>query len=184
MPPAFQAFQCTIDLVTLQVNHFVSTKEIELGPYRSWQQYDHRIASTVIPARPCRLEGGLKKPRTLTTIVVFSIVYFVAGKLGLSAAYVHPSASAVWPCTGIALTALLILGYEIWPGIFLGAFLVNITTAGSALVCLGIAAGNTLEALAGAYLVTRFAGMDEMRWSARRMSFDSHCSLKHGRHRD
>jgi diguanylate cyclase (GGDEF)-like protein len=100
----------------------------------------------------------LKKPHTSTTIAVLSIVYFAAGKLGLSAAYVHPSASAVWPCTGIALTALLVLGYDVWPGIFLGAFLVNITTAGSVLVCLGIAAGNTLEALAGAYLVHRFAG--------------------------
>jgi diguanylate cyclase (GGDEF)-like protein len=99
----------------------------------------------------------LKKPHVSTTIAVLSIVYFVAGKLGLSVAYVHPSATAVWPCTGIALTALLVLGYEVWPGIFLGAFLVNITTAGSVLVCLGIGAGNTLEALAGAYLVNRFA---------------------------
>src|ERR1700688_696579 len=93
--------------------------------------------STVIPARLCRLGGGLKKPRTSATIVVFSIVYFAASKLVLSAAYVHPSASAVWPCTGIALAALLVLGYDVWPGIFLGAFLVNITTAGSRL-CLGL----------------------------------------------
>jgi diguanylate cyclase (GGDEF)-like protein len=99
----------------------------------------------------------VKKPHLSLTIGVLSIVYFAAGKLGLSVAYVHPSATAIWPCTGIALTAQLILGYEIWPGIFLGAFLVNITTAGSILVCLGISAGNTLEALAGAYLVNRFA---------------------------
>jgi diguanylate cyclase (GGDEF)-like protein len=113
--------------------------------------------STVIPARPYWFEGGLKKLHTSATIVVLSIVYFAAGKLGLSVAYVHPSATAVWPCTGIALVALLVQGYELWPGIFLGAFLVNITTAGSVLVCLGIAAGNTSEALAGAYLVNRFA---------------------------
>ena len=100
----------------------------------------------------------MKKPHTSATIVVLSIVYFAAGKLGLSVAYVHPSATAVWPCTGIALAALLVLGYEVWPGILLGAFLVNITTAGSALVCLGIAVGNTLESLVGAYLVNRFAG--------------------------
>ena len=99
----------------------------------------------------------MKKPHTFTRIAVLSIVYFAAGKLGLSVAYLHPSATAIWPCTGIALTALFVFGYEAWPGIFLGAFVVNITTAGSVLVCLGIAAGNTLEALAGTHLVNRFA---------------------------
>jgi diguanylate cyclase (GGDEF)-like protein len=63
----------------------------------------------------------------------------------------------VWPPTGIALAALLILGYEVWPGVLLGAFLVNITTAGSVATSAGIALGNTLEALVGCYLVNRFA---------------------------
>jgi integral membrane sensor domain MASE1 len=63
----------------------------------------------------------------------------------------------VWPGTGIALAAILLLGYRVWPGVFLGAFAVNLTTAGSILSSLGIASGNTLEALLGAYLVTRFA---------------------------
>ena len=81
----------------------------------------------------------------------------MAGKLGLSMAFVHPSSTAVWPATGIALAAFLILGYRVWPGIFIGAFLVNITTAGSALTSLGVATGNTLEGLVGAYLIVRFA---------------------------
>ncbi|HTX16383.1 MAG TPA: MASE1 domain-containing protein [Candidatus Baltobacteraceae bacterium] len=84
-------------------------------------------------------------------------VYFIAGKLGLSMAFVHPSSTAVWPATGITLAALLIFGYRVWPGIFIGAFLVNITTAGSVSTSLGVAAGNTLEGLAAAYLVIRFA---------------------------
>jgi integral membrane sensor domain MASE1 len=54
------------------------------------------------------------------------------------------------------LAAVLLFGYGVWPGIFLGAFAVNPTTAGSILSSLGIATGNTLEALAGAYLVVRF----------------------------
>ncbi len=83
--------------------------------------------------------------------------YFLAGKLGLRLAMVHPSATAVWPPAGIALAALLTLGYEVWPAIFAGAFLVNLTTAGSIATCLGIAAGNTLEGLVGAYLVNRWA---------------------------
>ena len=48
-------------------------------------------------------------------------------------------------------------GYRLWPGVWLGAFLVNITTAGSVLTTIGIAAGNTLEAVLGAWLVDRFA---------------------------
>ncbi len=84
-------------------------------------------------------------------------VYVLAGKLGLSLAFVHASASAVWPPTGIALAAFLMLGYRAWPAIFAGAFVVNITTAGSAATSLGIAAGNTLEGMLGAYLANRFA---------------------------
>src|SRR6266850_2565308 len=86
------------------------------------------------------------------------VVYFLAGKLGLAYAIVHASATPVWPPTGIALAAVLLLGRGVWPAIFAGAFVVNLTTAGSVLSSLGIAAGNTLEALVGAFLVERFAG--------------------------
>jgi signal transduction histidine kinase len=85
------------------------------------------------------------------------LVYFLVCKLGLRLAIVHPSATAVWPGTGIALAAILLFGYEVWPGIFLGAFAVNLTTAGSLVSSFGIAFGNTLEAALGAYLVIRFA---------------------------
>jgi diguanylate cyclase (GGDEF)-like protein len=85
-------------------------------------------------------------------------VYVVAGKLSLRLAFIHPSASVVWPPTGIALAALLILGLRLWPAILAGAFVVNVTTAGSALTSLGIATGNTLEAVVGSWLVARFAG--------------------------
>lgn len=84
-------------------------------------------------------------------------VYFIAGKLGLRLAYVHACTSAVWPCTGIALAGLLMFGYRLWPAILAGAFLVNFTTTSSVWVSLGISAGNTLEAVAGCYLITRFA---------------------------
>ena len=99
-----------------------------------------------------------KQRQKLTTIVVLAGIYFVSGKLGLTMAFVHPSATAVWPPAGFALAALMILGYEVWPGVWLGAFLVNLATTGSVIVCAGIATGNTLEGLAGAYLVNKFAG--------------------------
>jgi signal transduction histidine kinase len=92
----------------------------------------------------------------LTLAALFG-VYVVAGKLGLSLAFAHANASPVWPPTGIALAALLTLGYRVWPAIFAGSFCVNITTAGSVATSIGIAGGNTLEALLGAYLVNRYA---------------------------
>ena len=97
---------------------------------------------------------ALKK---LALIVFLAGVYFVAGKLGLQLAFVNASATAVWPPTGITLAAFLILGYHIWPGILLGAFLVNLATAGSVATSLAIGVGNTLEGLLGAYLINRFA---------------------------
>lgn len=95
--------------------------------------------------------------RSLATVVGLAAVYFGAAKLGLSLAFVNPSATAVWPPTGIALAAFLIFGARVWPAILVGAFVANLTTAGSVATSIGIAAGNTLEGLVAAYLVDRFA---------------------------
>jgi signal transduction histidine kinase len=92
----------------------------------------------------------------LTLAALFGC-YVVAGKVGLSLASVHESVSPVWPPTGIALAALLTRGTRVWPAIFTGAFVVNVTTIDAATVSLAIATGNTLEALLGAYLVERYA---------------------------
>jgi PAS domain S-box-containing protein len=100
------------------------------------------------PASPARL---------IVACIIVAASYVLAGKVGLTLAFINPSASAVWPPSGIALAALLIFGPGVWPGVFAGAFLVNESTAGSLATSLGIAAGNTLEGLAGAYLVSHFA---------------------------
>ena len=96
--------------------------------------------------------------KTAGAILAATAVYFCAGKFGLSLAFAHPSASAVWPASGIALALLLLWGRWLWPGIFLGAFLVNVTTLGSVPTSLGIAASTTLEALLGLWSVNLFAG--------------------------
>lgn len=92
--------------------------------------------------------------------------YFGVAKLGLAFAFANTSVTAIWPPTGLALAAVLLLGYRIWPGVFLGAFLANVTTAGSLAAVGGIATGNTLEALCGAYLLRRVRfrpSLDRMR---------------------
>jgi PAS domain S-box-containing protein len=94
---------------------------------------------------------------TAGLIFALGFFYFCAGSFGLSLASIHPSASAVWPASGIALATILLWGYWLWPGIFLGAFLVNLAAQGSLTTALGIAAGNTFEAILAAALVCRFA---------------------------
>ena len=90
-------------------------------------------------------------------LAALTVAYVLAGKLGLLFASVHASATAVWPPSGIALAALLLLGARMWPAVAVGAFLVNVTTAGSVATSLGIALGNTLEAVIGCWLVERLA---------------------------
>jgi len=99
-----------------------------------------------------------RRVNLLLSFTVLAATYYIAGKLGLCLAFAHPSATAVWPPTGIALAAFLILGYRIWPAVFVGAFLVNVTTAGTVATSIAIGVGNTLEGLLGSYLVNRFAG--------------------------
>jgi len=97
------------------------------------------------------------RPRRLLVLVIIGLVYIVMGKLGLRLAFLHASATPVWPPSGIALASMLTLGVWVWPSILVGAFVVNLTTAGTVWTSLGIAVGNTLEAVVGSLLVNRFA---------------------------
>gem|GEM_PF-2063055 len=83
-------------------------------------------------------------------VVVLSLVYCGAARLGLLLASVHGSVSPVWPATGLAIWALSGKGAALWPGVALGAFAANLGTGSSVLVASAIALGNTLEAVAGA----------------------------------
>ena len=98
-----------------------------------------------------------KLSKDLLIGVAICAAYIVAAKLSLRLASIHPSATPVWPPTGIAIATLLALGSRFWPSILIGSFVVNLTTAGTAITSLGIATGNTLEAVIATYLVNRFA---------------------------
>jgi len=82
-------------------------------------------------------------------------IYFVAAKVGLALAFANSSVTAIWPPTGLALAAVVLLGPRVWPGILVGALLANATTDAPLVSVLGISFGNTLEALAGAWLLRR-----------------------------
>ena len=85
--------------------------------------------------------------------------YYVAGRIGLSTPFTSNNISPFWPASGVALSAVLIFGYRVWPGIALAAFLVN-SSAIPHVAALGLACGNTLSALTGAYLLRRLPKFD------------------------
>ncbi|HEY8204087.1 MAG TPA: MASE1 domain-containing protein [Pyrinomonadaceae bacterium] len=95
--------------------------------------------------------------RYILSIFVLAAVYFAAAKFGLSLASVHTNVSPVWPPTGIALAAVLLLGYRVWPGILLGAFLANALTPVTLATAGAIAVGNTLEAVIAAVALNALA---------------------------
>jgi signal transduction histidine kinase len=87
-----------------------------------------------------------------------AVVYVLAARAGLTLDAVSGFASLVWAPTGIALAAVLLAGGRIWPGVFIGALVANLITGAPLLAASGIAAGNTLEAVAGAYALRRVPG--------------------------
>src|SRR5262245_11418183 len=90
---------------------------------------------------------------------LLAVVYFAAAKASLLLAIPPGYATAVWPPSGIALAAMLLLGSRVWPGIWLGAALVNYTVNSSLPLAVMMATGNALEALAGAALMRRYVGV-------------------------
>lgn len=95
------------------------------------------------------------RKRYLVQVLCLAAVYYGAAKLGLRLAFETPSVTAVWAPTGIALAALVLFGFRLWPGVALGALLANASTGIPLLALLGITTGNTLEAVVGAYLLMR-----------------------------
>ncbi|MDG5501371.1 CHASE domain-containing protein [Marinobacter sp. BGYM27] len=91
------------------------------------------------------------------------VVYGVVAHLSLQLSFAATNVSPVWPPSGIAIAALLIMGPRYWPVIAVGAWLVNVVgfvqsgtlLPAAATTSLMIAAGNTLEALLGALLIRR-----------------------------
>ena len=104
-----------------------------------------------------RLVGNDAPVLYLLRIAALGAVYYGAAKLGLTLAFANRSVTAVWPPAGIALAGLLLWGYRYWPGVALGALFANGWTGVPIETVLGITAGNTLEALAGTYLLRRVA---------------------------
>jgi integral membrane sensor domain MASE1 len=97
-------------------------------------------------------------------------IYFAIGVLALETASLHQATAAVWFASGFAIAWLGHRGISRWPTIAAGALILNSTTfvAGDESIsimdalpaALMIAAGNTCEAILGAYALRRWVGPD------------------------
>jgi PAS domain S-box-containing protein len=79
--------------------------------------------------------------------------YYLAARLGLQLALIEKNVTPLWPPTGIAVVAFLLLGRRIWPGVAVAALLVNVPITPSFLAAAVTAAGNTLAPLVAAELL-------------------------------
>ena len=113
-----------------------------------------------------------QEPRSLGRSTLLSlgvaVAYAVTGKLSLLFAIPPGYATAIWPPSGIALAAVLLIGYRVWPGVLFGSILINVSTGFDAstvstilwsiTVPIGIGSGAALQAVVGAFCVRRYAG--------------------------
>ncbi|WP_234685290.1 MASE1 domain-containing protein [Bradyrhizobium monzae] len=151
--------------VGASINRLVNGKVAIFDLYQGDQKVSHHgqsnclvQASTMSDPRSLMPEINFRRgTKYAGGLVAIGVIYFVLAKGGLALASIHPSATPIWPPTGLALAAVLLWGYRTWPAIFIAAVIANATTAGSVATAIAIATGNTLEAVVGAYLVNRWS---------------------------
>jgi PAS domain S-box-containing protein len=102
--------------------------------------------------------------RLVLELLVVGVAYFLLAKGAQALTALQGSAVPIWPPTGLAFAAVLLRGLRVWPAIFLAAIAANVTeianatVADAVLTASAIAAGYTLEALIGGYLVHVWSG--------------------------
>ena len=121
-------------------------------------------ASPAEPAEPMTLALGLR------VSLLTALAYVAVGSAAILLAGPPGYAAPLYPSAGLALAAVLVYGRAAWPGVFLGAFVVNAGLGalraqpgqGLLLVLLPllIGLGAMLQAQAGAWLVHRFVGRE------------------------
>ncbi len=98
--------------------------------------------------------------RDLAQVVGLALVYLGLAWLGLQVATLGHQVTLLWAPAGVALAAVLLLGYRVAPGIALGAGALSSATGSPPLFTVLVAFGNTMAAMAGAFLIRRMGGSD------------------------
>ena len=96
---------------------------------------------------------------TVAQGALLAAIYFGAARFALLLAIPPGYATALWPPSGIALAALLVLGPRLWPGVWIGSALANLSIDASIPSAMIIATGSTLQALVLSALLRRHVGI-------------------------
>ncbi|MEM5388506.1 MASE1 domain-containing protein [Paraburkholderia phymatum] len=88
-------------------------------------------------------------------IGIAALAYYAGAKTGLAYAVVGGAISLVWPSSGIALVALLALGFRVAPGIAIGSFLANVSGGVPVAVAAVIGTGSMVGTLTAAIVLSR-----------------------------
>jgi PAS domain S-box-containing protein len=95
----------------------------------------------------------------LAQIAFVFAAYLIAGKIGQAATNIRSgNIGPVWPAYGVALAAVLLGGYRVWPGIFAGTILVDVLSPVPLVAATGQAVGSVLAALTGTFLLRKIVG--------------------------
>jgi serine phosphatase RsbU (regulator of sigma subunit)/integral membrane sensor domain MASE1/anti-sigma regulatory factor (Ser/Thr protein kinase) len=93
--------------------------------------------------------------RHIGRLALVGVAYYLGARLGLTLSLVERNVTPLWPPTGIAVAAFLLIGRSMWPGVALAAFAVNLPISDGALAAAVTAVGNTVAPLAAAALLHR-----------------------------
>lgn len=95
-------------------------------------------------------------------MLVLALVYAIAAVPVLRVFASNNVVSVVWPSSGIALAALLLLGWRYWPGVLIGGTMANMLSGAGSVwwVSAGIGVGNTIEGVLACWLLQRAVNID------------------------
>jgi serine phosphatase RsbU (regulator of sigma subunit)/anti-sigma regulatory factor (Ser/Thr protein kinase) len=91
----------------------------------------------------------------LGMVAAVGVVYYVGARVGLTLSLVERNVTPLWPPTGIAVAAFLLVGRSMWPAVAVAALAVNLPISEGPLPAALTAAGNTLAPLLAATLLAR-----------------------------
>ena len=107
------------------------------------------------PHHPPSAAGGRSATAYVRLLVLVALAYYLGARVGLSLSLVESNVTPLWPPTGIAVAALLILGRSMWPAVAVAAFAVNLPISTSVVAALATATGNTLAPMLAVVLLHR-----------------------------
>ena len=90
------------------------------------------------------------------------VAYVVTARIGFLLHVDQGFAMIIWPPTSVALVAIFFWGYELWPGVLLGSFVMSLSIGVSVPIAVGIAIGSTLEVLTGVYFLRDIVMLNPM----------------------